>query len=250
MIHIVAEDRIPDAGAFWDVRRALEFDQDVYLFAQLAKIFGIELSGVVYNMEPLYDGCRSLSIGYMETLKRCKVLDYSAANVEYLKAHGVEAFHMPYGYHPSLERVKPVAKDIDVLFFGSWNTRRAALFSKMPRHINFVWAQGVYGDALDRLIARAKVHVNVHYCDSHQLEVVRLNYLLANGCTVVSEPGNEAKVNEAYAPGMLYAQYSDIIHACIYALDHPKNGQEAIRAMPHDCGPAQRWLSSYLHDTL
>lgn len=243
MIHIVGDGVVKEAQVFYDVRNALNFKQDIHLLAQLAMPY-YELKNV-YNLEPLYDGCRSFSIGYLETLKRCMVLDYSALNVEYLRGHGIEAFHMPYGYSKGLERVKPANKDIDVLCVGSVNPRRQVLFSRMPKHINFVWAQNVYGDALDKLVARAKVHVNVHYRDDHQLEVVRLNYLMANGCTVVSERGNEPHVNTAYAPGLIFADYNSIIDACIFALGTPVDGIDCIRNLPQDCGSAQYWLDSY-----
>lgn len=242
MIKIVGDGVIPEAAAFYDVRDALSFEHDVTLAAHVAPIFGMKLRNeVIYNLEPLYDGCRSFSIGYLDTLKQCKVLDYSKRNVEYLMSIGMEAFHMPYGYHESLERPVSVKKDIDVLCLGSINPRRAKVFEQL-KHFNFVWAQGIYGEQRDRLIARAKVHVNVHYCDEHPLEVVRLNYLMANHCTIVSERGNDAEVNAAYADGLIFAGYEGIDEACRRALEEPKDGYDCIKSMPHDCRPAQEWL--------
>jgi hypothetical protein len=244
MVSILGEGVIPEAAAFHDVRDALDFDRDIILCAHVAPLLGITLKDVaIYNLEPLYDGCRSFSVGYLETLKRCHVLDYSRRNVEYLKDHGIEAFHMPYGYHASLERAKPAEQDIDVLFVGSVNPRRTALFVNLARDLNFVWAGGVYGVDLDRLIARAKVHLNVHFCDPHPLEVVRLNYLMANHCTIVSERGEDDQVNRDYQDGLIFARADELSDACRHALSHPVDGSECIRAMPHDCKPAQHWLN-------
>lgn len=245
MIRIIGDGVIPEAAAFYDVRDALSFDRPVTLAAHVAPLFGLELRDqVIYNLEPLYDGCRSFSVGYLDTLKRCTVLDYSARNVSYLKTLGIEAFHMPYGYHASLERSRNEKKDIDILCLGSINPRRAKIFERLRSDFNFVWAQGVYGEQRDRLIARAKVHVNVHYADEHPLEVVRLNYLMANHGTVVSERGNEPDVNLAYEDGVIFSEYDGIGEACQRALDQSKDGYGCIKLIPHDCGSAQVWLNS------
>lgn len=246
MIRILGEGVFPASQAFYDVRNALEFDQDVILGAHIAPLVGTQLENVaVYNMEPLYDRCRSFSpvYDYLETLKRCHVLDYSKANVEYLKQFGIEAFHLPYGYHPSLERVKPIEKDIDILFFGSVNIRRNEILAALAQEFRFVWARGFYGSDLDKLIARAKVHLNIHFSESHQLEVVRLNYLMANHCTVISEAGNEQDVNEAYAPGLMFCTRLNLLDICRHALANPVDGYDTIKSIPMDCSAANKWLN-------
>lgn len=243
MIHIVGDVVIPEARAFYDVRDALKFDKDVYLCSHIAPFLGIELKGkAIYNLEPLYDGCRSFSIGYLDVLKNNHVIDYDRRNVAYLKSLGIEAFYMPYGYHKSLERPVEAEKDIDFLLVGSVNPRREKLLKDLPKHGRFEWVQGVYGDELDRLIARAKVHLNVHYCDDHPLEVVRLNYLMANGCNIVSERGNSIEINGLYAYGLHFT--NDVIAGCLHALKHPKAG-ECVRLIPHDCTAANKWLNSF-----
>jgi hypothetical protein len=243
MNRIVGDGLIPEAQAFYDVRDALKFDEDVYLAAMWSNLFRVKLSGeVIYNMEPLYDGCRSFTLGYLETLKRNIVLDYDRGNVEYLKRFGINAFHLPYGYHASLERVKPVAQDIDVLFVGSRNERRERLLKRFPQEFKFVWAQGFYGKQLDDLIARAKVHLNVHYCEDHPLEVVRLNYLMANHCTVVSERGNDDEVNGKYESGIIFSADDELIDKCREDLINRKDGYECIKSMPHSNEAAQMFV--------
>jgi hypothetical protein len=243
MIRIIGDGLIPEAKAFYDVRDALEFDEDVYLAAMLAPLFGVILKDVViYNLEPLYDGCRSFSLGYLDVLKQNIVLDYSLKNVEYLKKYGIDAFYMPYGYHKSLERIKPAKKDIDVLLIGSVNPRRKHLLRSMNAKFNFVWAQNVYEANRDNLVARAKVHLNVHFCDDHPLEVVRLNYLMANHCNIVSERGNDEFINCNYSGGLRYSDPWELMHVCKDALEHPIDGYNCLKAMPHDCTKAQEWL--------
>lgn len=240
MTRIIGDGVIPEVRAFYDVRDWLQID--CVLAAHLCKITGDHLDGeVVYNMEPLYDGCRSFSIGYLETLKRCTVLDYCARNVAYLATLGIEAFHLPYGYHESLTRHVQVEKDIDFLMVGSINERRVNVLAGLQQYGVFVWVQGAYGADLDRLIARAKVVVNCHYCDSHPLEVVRLNYLMANDCNIVSELGNDPTVNAKYESGILFTD--DVVAACRYALDNPKNSKETVMNIQTNQTEALAWVN-------
>jgi hypothetical protein len=171
----------------------------------------IPAGSVLYNLEPLFDGCRSIPLGYLDLLRRFEVLDYQRRNVAFLGAHDINARFVRYGYHPELERPAfTSSKDIDVLFVGSQSPRRSRILSTIP---GIVTAQGCYGHDLDRLIARAKVVVNLHYCEEpHPLEVVRLNYLMANGCCVVSEPGWDDEDNALYAHGLVLTQ--DVAAAC------------------------------------
>jgi hypothetical protein len=48
---------------------------------------------------------------------------------------------------------------------------------------------GVYREERDRLIARAKVVLNMHYYDARVFEIVRVSYLLSNEKAVVAECG-------------------------------------------------------------
>ncbi|WP_290639324.1 hypothetical protein, partial [Aquabacterium sp.] len=208
-----------------------------------APLVGVHIpdGAVVYNMEPLYDGCRSFSLGYMDTLKRCRVLDYSRPNVDYLKRHGVDAFYLPYGYHQSLERTPAREKRFDFLLVGSVNPRRAQMVNELRRFFEVLWVTGAYGNALDELVAMSRVCLNIHFIPDHPLEVARLNYLMANHCTVVTEPGNDEVLNSAYAPGVHMGV--DIVAACAEALSRPRDGYECIRSIPMDLTGAKDWLT-------
>jgi hypothetical protein len=204
---IIGDGVIPEAACVYDVRDAIGRD-DVVLLAHVAKKLGqtIPEGSTIYNFEPLYDGCRSLSLGYLDVLRAHKVWDYQAKNVEWLKRRGVDAMRVPYGYTPALERAPVKSKDIDVLFFGSMSPRRDAKLAEIREQCKVVTAHGVYGAELDSLIARARVVVNIHFTDHpHPLEVVRINYLMANGCAVVTEPGWDEQENAAYAPGVVFS---------------------------------------------
>lgn len=233
---IIGDGIIPEAQAVYDVRDALPGRDDVVLLAHVAKFVGQEIpaGSIIYNLEPLFDGCRSLPTGYLDVLRRFTVWDYQRHNVQHLLyLHGIDALHVPYGYHASLERVPVRKKNIDVLFFGSMTARRRAILDKVR---GVVTAQRLYGPELDATVARAKVVLNIHYCDGpHPLEVVRLNYLMANGCCVVSERGWDEEENARYAPGLVFSD--DPVSACaeMLAADRKPFEQAAratIRAMP------------------
>jgi hypothetical protein len=149
-----------------------------------AKPMGVDLVGkVIYNMEYLHDNSPLFGIGYLETLKDNIVLDYSKKNVEYLKGRGIDAFYMPYGFHESLSRIPQVNKDVDVLFFGSLrHPRRQRIFKELSDRVSLTLVEGVYGDELDSIVARAKVVLNMHHAEGQPLEVVRVNYLTRKRC--------------------------------------------------------------------
>lgn len=242
---IIGDGIIPEARYLDDLAEGLQFEETVYLLANIAPALGIKLENeIIYNAEPLYYGCRSFSIGYENVLRNNIVLDYNRKNVEYLKSLGIDAFHCPYGFHESLVRTTKKEKDIDVLVVGSVNPRRERLLKQFIRpDLNFIWIKsGAYGARLDELIARAKVVLNIHYCEPHPLEVFRLNYLMANRVNIVSEKCWDDEVNRKYEPGLRFCSEYDLLNTCLDAIDHPIDGFECIKKIPMDCAKAQDWI--------
>ena len=235
---VIGDGVIPEAQCVYDVRDSLEGHDDVVLLAHVAGVLGqtIPDGSTIYNLEPLFDGCRSLTLGYLDVLRHFPVIDYQAPNVEFLARYGIAARHVPYRYHAGLERVQPREKDIDVLFVGSMSPRRRAVLDEIKRACQVVEASGCYGKELDETVSRAKVVVNIHYCSGpHPLEVVRINYLMANGCCVVSDRGWDDIENEAYAPGLVFSD--DLAATCADMLMSNRSeievaARETIRSMP------------------
>ncbi|HUD12001.1 MAG TPA: hypothetical protein VMS08_06325 [Candidatus Saccharimonadia bacterium] len=142
---------------------------------------------IIYNSEQV--GGPWFTEKYIALLKTHEVWDYSSQNVERLRALGIEARHVPIGYVKELERIKPAeVQDIDVLFYGSLNERRAKILEELKaKDLNVVHLFGVYGEERDSYIARAKVVLNMHFYDPGVFEIVRCSYLFTNGKAVVSE---------------------------------------------------------------
>lgn len=238
---ILNVDKFPRLRVFEQVEPALApLSRDVVLGAQTACFTGQRLCGrIIYNMEPLYPGCRPFECGYLDILANNVVLDYSAQNVEFLRQLGVDAFHLPYGVHPALVNIPHQSKSIDVLFVGSAGSRRSTIVQGLQRRYNVVWAQDIFGQQLLNLLAMARVHLNIHWMEGTQLEVVRLNHLLANGLTVVTEPGCEPDVNAQYWEHCVMTE--DIEAGVGYALENPQPVD--VAGLPKmDCTAADEWL--------
>jgi len=248
---IIGEGTVHVAPAFWDVQQALDGYDDVVLFAQMAQVIGQEIpkNSIIYNLDPLYDGSNLTNIGFLDVLREHRVVDYQKKNVEYLHSKGIWCEHMPYGWHKGLERVKPAEEDIDVLFFGGVSDRRIKKLKELERsgmNVKII-TYGCYGEELDEVVARSKVIMNMHYFGIHPLQVVRINYLMANEKMIVSERGWDEEENEMYSGGLAFCDYDDLIETCrhyVNEADERKhiaaNGKRIIRQMKMDLSPLER----------
>ena len=176
-------------------------------------------SSILYNFEPLHPLRENLMTLIADFAPRFTLWDYSAANVEMLRAQnrGSKVQHVPFGYTPALTRVTGAPdQDIDVLFYGSLNERRErALDAIRARGLGGVAARDVYGSERDALIARAKVVLNVHYYDdARNFESPRIVDLLANRKAVVTERKDGVAIDADLAPLIVTAPYEALAEAC------------------------------------
>lgn len=142
---------------------------------------------IIYNTEQM----SSTWTGYADLLKKHTVWDYSIANVEALRAAGIDAHYCGVGYAPELEKIPKTEEIHDVVFYGSMNERRAVILEKLiDAGINlYIIPFGTYGAERDAILARAKVVLNIHYYDDAPFEIVRCSYLCANKIFFLSESG-------------------------------------------------------------
>jgi hypothetical protein len=118
-----------------------------------------------------------------------------------------------------------------VLFYGSLNDRQQAIVLGLrSRGVKAEAAFGVYGSQRDRLIARAKVVLNLHYYESKVFEAVRVSYLLANWRFVVCERGCDAAEEAEFTQGIVFADYGDLVDACVAYLGRPDERQRIAQA--------------------
>lgn len=225
MIHIVGRNEIPQFKVFDMVKDAIEhrFDEDVYLGAFIANTLGVALKGKkIYNMEYLHDDSPLWGMGYKEILENNEIIDFSRGNIAYLAKLGLKADYYPFPIDKSMVKVRQdLDKNIDVLFIGSTHfERRQHILDKLGKNCNLIVAEGVYGAELDDLIGRSKLHLNIHHADGQPLETVRINYLIANNCIVVSEKGSDNQLNNEYEDKLIFAEYSDIVDVCLSTLNN------------------------------
>ena len=172
---------------------------------------------VLYNLEQIEPGSPWCGPGLVGLLARHRVVDYSRQNIARLAELGLhDVGLLEIGHHPVLERIEPATdQPIDVLFYGSLNERRADVLHELDRRgLRVHHAFGVYGGARDALIAQSKVVLNLHHFEAKVFEVVRVSYLLANGCFVVSETGGDIELESPYRDAIAFADYDQLADVC------------------------------------
>ena len=176
---------------------------------------------VIYNAEPFPQVWQVFPQYADEVLRKYKVWDYNPENAKRLSASlGKAVEYVPLGYVPELTRIeKTDLEDIDVLFYGTVNTRRRTILDRLEAtglKVNILC--GVFGTERNAWIARSKVVLNVHSHESGVFEIVRVAFLLANAKAVVSEcnPGYAGEAIDAdLLPGIVAAKYEDLVEACV-----------------------------------
>jgi SAM-dependent methyltransferase len=195
------------------------------------------LSGdaIIYNSEQIFAGSEWLSSPYMSLLRSHWVWDYSAENTRRLLEFGVPiATHVPLGYVPELSRIGPVVEDIDVLFYGCINPRRRAVLEALRgRGLKVAVVSDCYGEQRDRLIARAKIVLSVHYYESKVFEIVRAAYLFTNFKAVVAECGADTAVEPDIRAAICGVSYDEIVDACVRLL-RDDAARRALAARGHE----------------
>jgi hypothetical protein len=190
--------------------------QPIVLGTNLLPAYPLPLApdAILYNLEQVQLGSSWFRPELLELFRRYTLWDYSRRNVAALAALEVPVARLvPIGYVPELTRIEPARDpDLDVLFFGSMNPRRIAIIERLrAAGLRAEAVFGVYGKARDDLIARAKIVLNVHFYEAKVLEMVRISYLLANRCCVLSEASSDPEEDEALAPGVAFAAYDDLV---------------------------------------
>ena len=181
-------------------------------------------NAILYNLEQIYPGSPWLDERLLSLYRQHPVWDYSRANIAALAPMGVDRVaHVPIGYMPQLTRIAPAAEeDIDILFYGALVDRRLRILRELRALGLRVEALfGVYGEARDRAIARAKIILNLHLHEAQVFEIVRVSYLLANRRFVISEPGTEREDEDGYAGGLVFADYGSLVGTCLDFLNRP-----------------------------
>lgn len=169
---------------------------------------------ILYNLEQVDSESNWLDARLLDSFRRHIVWDYNPQNAAAMRDLGVDVAQVvPIGYVPQLTRIQRQAEpDIDVLFFGSVNERRKKVLAEMQAAgLRVAAGFGLYGVQRDAAIGRAKLVLNVHFYEAKVLEMVRISYLLANRCAVLSEPSADPAEDDALAGGVAFAEYGKLV---------------------------------------
>jgi len=186
--------------------------------AEPSSITHVPADTIVVNTEQIHvDECEWNERIYFWT-SRFSTWDYSERNLAKLHSVGISNTHyLKLGFHPALRRIPAnVEQDIDVLFYGSIGPRRQAVLDGLAaRGLTVHSVYGVYGEARDALIARAKVVLNLHHYASHIFEIVRVFYLMTNSKAIVGEVSATTAVDSDYMGGFRAVPYDALVDACV-----------------------------------
>jgi hypothetical protein len=223
---------------------ALPGRQHIVLGSNLLPKYALPLApdAILYNLEQIQEGSPWLQPELLSLFRSYSVWDYSPANAVALEAMGIRVAQVvPIGYTKELTRIIHADEpDIDVLFVGTVNARRKAILERIvAERLRVKLAFGKYGEERDALIARAKVVLNLHFYDAKVLEMVRISYLLANRCAVLSETSADPAEDAVFEGGIAFAGNEDLPARARALLDAPaerarlaERGFEIMRARP------------------
>jgi len=202
---------------------------------------------ILYNLEQAGPG-PWFEKAVVDLFRTHPVWDYSEHNADAVAALGVPRPRVvPIGWMPELRRIPRQAhEDIDVLFYGSFNARRSQVLDELRAAGARVEAVfGVYGAERDKLIARSRLILNVHYFEAKVFEMVRVSYLLGNGRAVVSERGASRDEEAPFEQCVAFAAHDELARTCMKLLQRPEErarlGESAQRLM--ESRSAARFLS-------
>ena len=175
------------AACFDEIDRAVSALTDrVVCFNAHAFPDRIPAGAVVYNLENVPHQIAP------EWFDGFEVWDFSRRSVEFAAKGGRAWKHVPVGYHSSMkrfDRCAPREREIDVVFAGAMNARRAAVlegFSRRGLRVVHV-PSALYGAGRDRILARAKLALNMLFYEGGVFPALRVAHLVANGVPVLSE---------------------------------------------------------------
>jgi hypothetical protein len=90
--------------------------------------------------------------------------------------------------------------------------------------------------------------LNVHFYEAKVLEIVRISYLLANRCAVLSETSSDPREDESLAGGVAFAEYGDLEKAAHELVNNEERcarlSQRGFELM------SERLMTGYLRDAL
>jgi len=153
------------------------------------------ISYIYFNTEQLSrHGQLNQLLNCIQTTKPAEIWDYSQINCDILKAHGINAIYFPLKSPKSyIDKCKAWRNEgiiYDIGFCGFMSDRRRSIIiSLQKKGFNLPNLEEIYGEERDKILAKCKIHINIHAAEEFQIfESARCALWLDMGITVVSEP--------------------------------------------------------------
>jgi hypothetical protein len=149
-------------------------------------------SCVFFNLEQLGEGGARVTEAYLNLLRTSAVIDYDERN---LTSYGCKPGDVPvvsFQWAPYLSSTPTLhleERPIDLLFFGSINPRRKALFERIEAsgwNVS-MFDHPLYSQERDHFIRQSKAVFNCHFYESSRFEQARAFHTLSLGTPVISE---------------------------------------------------------------
>jgi hypothetical protein len=147
---------------------------------------------IFFNLEQLGNGGAAVNPNYLTLLRNSHAIDYDERN---LPAYGRDPSQVPivsFQWAPYLTAPGALPIDqrpIDLLFFGSVNERRRALFSRIEScgwNVS-LFDHPLYGEERDQFIRQSKAVFNCHFYETSRFEQARAFHTLSLGTPLISE---------------------------------------------------------------
>lgn len=214
--HVSSTCNTPDTGAINIVIGAHLLEEPSYDL--------LPETSIIYNLEQIDSGSKWITDKYIAGISSFTVWDYSQRNINKIQklTENRDVHFLPIGYSPTLSRISSVAEpDIDVLFYGSINNRRATILDNLRlMGIKAVSVVDVYGKERDEFISRSKIILNLHYYTTNIFESARVSYLLSNEKAVVAECQEDTDIYPYMRSAICAAPYENLVERCAWILSN------------------------------
>ncbi|MDH6169707.1 hypothetical protein M2282_004876 [Variovorax boronicumulans] len=189
---------------------------------------------IVVNIEQLVEGGNAFNPTYLEVLRNSYVWEYSELNFRrYAELEISHASLVPLGHQagailvPPEPEIPPV-EDIDVLFFGSLNTRRHRLLDELrARGLQLVAHHSIPAEERSALLLRSKLMLNVSYLDTTRtVELPRLAVGFVARKAILTEIYDDSELRAELRQGLFCAPYEELADTAVRLISEPAARRE------------------------
>jgi glycosyltransferase involved in cell wall biosynthesis len=189
---------------------------------------------ILYNLEQVFENSTWFSNTLLKLFHQYVIWDYHLQNIRRLMSLELrQIYQMPIGYMPQLSRIEAVEKKWDILFYGVMNEYRKPLLEKLQASgLKVKILFKVFGKERDAYIAQSKIILNLHHRADALFELVRVSYLLANQCFIISETYDPQQLSEQekeFDTGLVFSAYNTILETCQNYLEKPKERKQIAK---------------------